>query len=300
MTHAIQAPERVTGVPAAHPGGTSVACRECRYFDAAGPACRAGGRSPLRNCVIAINQEMVERLRPGDRVLEVGCGSWSYLRAHLPAGVEWHGIDVVAVYEGKPTIATALGSVAAIPFAEGVFDYVLANQSMEHWYEYGVPLRTGMAEVARVLRVGGQAWLNVPIHLHGARVFVAGDERRLFAALSAGGAWEVEAWERWRREPEPLERYAGWEIGSDVSLESLVPHPAAATSWVLNVGLRKVRGARHGAAMLAALRLAQAVQRVPALGALARAANRGPRIVARKVARRLGAAPRYVPPPGEQ
>jgi SAM-dependent methyltransferase len=276
------------------PVPTPVRCRECRFFDPAGPACRAGGRSPLRNCVIAINQAFVEMLRPGDRVLEIGCGSWSYVLDRLPPGVVWQGIDVVAEYEDQRSVATVLGSVAAVPFAAGSFDYVLTNQSIEHWFEYGVTLHTGMAEIARVLKPGGQAWVNVPVHLHGHRLFVAGDHGEIARALLGTGAFEPERLEHWRREHAPLERYAGWGISNDLELEFLIPEAALASSWILNAVLRKVREPATGARHAAAQRLVRAAFRLPAGAALLRAANRGPRFMAHKLWRRLGGQARPV------
>lgn len=273
---------------------TPMRCRECRFFDPSGPACRAGGRSPLRNCVIAINQALVERLRPGDRVLEIGCGSWSYVRERLPRGVVWQGIDVVAQYEGRHTVATVLGSVAAVPFAADSFDYVLANQSIEHWFEYGVTLHTGMAEVARVLKPGGQAWINFPVHLHGHRVFISGDEAGIARGLLGTGAFEPARLEHWRRDYAPLERYAGWALSNDVDTAFLVPSAATASSWVMNAVLRKVRQPVTGTAHAASQRLVDAAFRVPGGGSLLRAANRGPRFIARKLWRRLGAQARPV------
>jgi SAM-dependent methyltransferase len=270
------------------PLGRDIGCRQCAYFAAEETRCTAGGRTPLRSCVIAINQILADRLTPGGRVLEIGCGSWSELRRRLAPGVEWHGIDVVPSYEGRPTLATALGSVAAIPYATGAFDVVLANQSMEHWFEYGVTLATGLAEISRVLRVGGEAWLNVPIHLHGHRIFLAGEEGAIARALLKGGGWEVVSWERWRREPEPLGRYAGWRLSNDVEMEHLIPHAETANSWVLNVVLRKTAARTQPWPSRVAQWAASGAYRIRPLGGLVRAANRGPRFLVRKAARRLG------------
>jgi SAM-dependent methyltransferase len=54
-----------------------------------------------------------------------------------------------------------------MPFGSQSFEFVLANQSLEHWFEYGVSIEDGLTEIARVLRQNGEAWLNFPLFLHG-------------------------------------------------------------------------------------------------------------------------------------
>lgn len=157
----------------------------------------------LRSCVIAIVEEYAHLFRPGQRVLEIGCGAWSPLKEQGRAlGYQWEGIDVNSNHMGKPTIATQLASVESIPFPDAHFDFVVATQSMEHWEEYCVHLRKGLSELFRVLQPGGWALVNVPIHFHGGPLFVSGNLRRL-RSLFEPFADEIR-FERWRNPPTPL------------------------------------------------------------------------------------------------
>ena len=177
-------------------------CNDCRWLGS-GSSCSIGHPHPLRNCVTAIMWEYVGILQPQHRVLEVGCGAWSPVRdAAVQEGYHWEGIDVNDTYQGQPTVATRVASVSRIPFPDVTFDYVIATQSMEHWEEYRVDLRKGLSEVFRVLKPGGWALINVPIHFHGGPVFVLGHLsklRRLFDVFADG----VRA-EAWRYPPDPL------------------------------------------------------------------------------------------------
>jgi len=140
------------------------------------PGVKSIDESVMANAVNAANYDLVKQLDPSDRVLEIGCGSASYLRDHIADDKNWDGIDV---YEkdsrGRKCIATRLGSVHSIPFENDAFDVVLSNQSIEHWFEYGVKLEQGLSEIARVLKVDGRAHLNFPFYLHGHPLFVTGD-----------------------------------------------------------------------------------------------------------------------------
>ena len=180
-------------------------CRDCKWLLKSNQ-CGIAHPHPLRNCVTAIMLEYAELLKPGQTILEVGCGAWSPLKEKAGSvGCLWEGIDVNRSYQGQPTIATRIASVAEIPFVSENFDFVVATQSMEHWEEYRVDLHKGLSEVFRVLKPGGWALMNVPIYFHGGTRFVLGDVpgvRRLFEPFS-----DVIQMEAWRYPPEPLPTY---------------------------------------------------------------------------------------------
>ena len=108
-----------------------------------------------------------EHLSEAGRVLDVGCGDGQVARlahrlgAEVVAGVDptWNQISVAAARGGGPSFARA--DAAALPFADGCFDAVVACLVFEH-------IRTvdeAIAEVARVLRPGGAFlfFLNHPL-----------------------------------------------------------------------------------------------------------------------------------------
>lgn len=132
--------------------------------------------SILANSVVIANKTLLDSLSAGTRLLEIGCGSSSYIKDNLPKNVVWEAIDV---YEkdarGRQCIATKLGSVCNIPFESESFDALVSNQSAEHWFEYGVGLDQAFKEIARVLKVGGIGYINFPFHLHGHKYFVKGE-----------------------------------------------------------------------------------------------------------------------------
>jgi len=113
-------------------------------------------------------------VRPGQRLLDVGCGAGR----HSVEAVR-RGADVVAVDLGATDLATAQrgvadyghvdvptpGSFAAVradarglPFAGASFDRVIAAEVLEHIDDDG----TALAELARVLRPGGLIAVTVP------------------------------------------------------------------------------------------------------------------------------------------
>ncbi|MBI1947850.1 MAG: methyltransferase domain-containing protein [Deltaproteobacteria bacterium] len=94
-------------------------------------------------------------VRPGLRVLDVGCGEQP-LRASVEArGARYLGVDVSA----NPAHTTAaLCRADALPFAAASFDVVLLTEVLEHVDEPA----TAIGECARVLRPGGSLIVTVP------------------------------------------------------------------------------------------------------------------------------------------
>jgi SAM-dependent methyltransferase len=113
------------------------------------------------------------------RVLEVGCG-WGEFAARVQ---EELGAEVVAVDLSPRMVELArergvdarVGDVQELPFADGEFDVAVAN-----WMLYHVPdLDRALAELARVVRVGGQlvAATNGLDHLRELWALVGRDRR---------------------------------------------------------------------------------------------------------------------------
>jgi len=118
------------------------------------------------------------RLGPGNRVLDVGCGAGrhafeAYRRGAAVVAFDMdHGElrDVAGMCgamraEGQAPAAAASvavsGDAAAMPFADGSFDRVIAAEVFEHILDD----QRAMNEVARVLKPGGIAAVTVPAWL---------------------------------------------------------------------------------------------------------------------------------------
>jgi ubiquinone/menaquinone biosynthesis C-methylase UbiE len=101
--------------------------------------------------------------RPGERVLEIGCGAGAALRvlADRFPGVRFAGIDREPrqidfarehlAAHGVPAADLRIGDAAALPWPEGTFDHVFMIWFIEHMPD-SLPI---LREARRVLRPGG-------------------------------------------------------------------------------------------------------------------------------------------------
>lgn len=103
-------------------------------------------------------------LKPGDRVLDAGCGSGQITRtiaAAVPQG-QATGVDREPRYigyarrraqaEGVSNLAFCEGNLLALPFADGQFDLAWSKHVLQ-WMDRPV---AALAEMARVVRPGGR------------------------------------------------------------------------------------------------------------------------------------------------
>lgn len=107
----------------------------------------------------------------GARVLELGCGRAEKTRllAETRRMREIMALEVDEIQHAKnllvadlPTVRFAHGGAEAIPAEDASVDIVLMFKSLHH---VPVPLMDqALAEIARVLRPGGLAWISEPVY----------------------------------------------------------------------------------------------------------------------------------------
>lgn len=106
-------------------------------------------------------------LRPGDRMLDLGCGAGRHAFAAVERGARVVAVDADDTeVKGVATMLAAIGGdgvgltgdALRLPFADGAFDRVVAAEVLEH-----IPPDTAaIAELVRVLRPGGTIAVTVP------------------------------------------------------------------------------------------------------------------------------------------
>ena len=95
-------------------------------------------------------------IKPGDKILDVGCGKGFLLYDFtlVVPGVEVYGIDVsgYAIENGKEEIKDRLrmGNANALPFADGQFDLVYSINTLHNLHNYD--LDKALREIQRVGR----------------------------------------------------------------------------------------------------------------------------------------------------
>jgi len=119
-----------------------------------------------------------EELRPGERILDLGCGQGAFIGAARAAGADAVGADVAeaALQRARhrhPDVPFVLVPWdGPLPFDDGAFDLVWASEVIEHVGDTG----RWLSEVRRVLLPGGRLLVTTPSHGRG-RVLLGGMER---------------------------------------------------------------------------------------------------------------------------
>jgi ubiquinone/menaquinone biosynthesis C-methylase UbiE len=131
------------------------------------------------------------RLRPGAAVLDVGCGAGEVC-VDLAVRVGPHG-RVAGIDPSQTMIDTAqraakaagraveleVGSIYALPFADGAFDAVRAERVFQHLEDP----EAGLREMLRVTRAGGRICVTDPDHMQAALGLDDPAHRRVYEAL---------------------------------------------------------------------------------------------------------------------
>jgi len=104
--------------------------------------------------------------RPGERVLDLGCGAGRFVAALRAAGADPVGVEIAeAALERARAVAPGadlrrLADDGSIPLEHGAVDLVWCSEVLEHVAD-GAHL---LQEARRVLRPGGRILVTVPYH----------------------------------------------------------------------------------------------------------------------------------------
>lgn len=129
-------------------------------------------------------QRALRLLPPGGRVLDLGCafgyGTRLVARSHQVHGVDASPAFIARARRAAPAIPFTLARAEALPFPDHTFDAILLLDVLEHVAREEPVL----AEVHRVLRLGGVLILSVPHK--GALAWL--DSLNLWDFLAGGGS----------------------------------------------------------------------------------------------------------------
>ena len=103
------------------------------------------------------------RIAPGERVLELGCGTGEFTRRVVAAGARLVALDLsaelLAIARSKGGVGAHFvrGNAEALPFPDGAFDVVYGCSVLHH-----LDVESALGEVRRVLRPGGRLVFSEP------------------------------------------------------------------------------------------------------------------------------------------
>jgi SAM-dependent methyltransferase len=111
-----------------------------------------------------VYEQVLERagVRPGARLLDVGCGAGGALVVARERGAEVAGLDasaaLVAVASARlPDARIEVGDMEALPFVDGAFDIVTSFNA----FQFAADIGRALGEARRVCRAGGRVAMLV-------------------------------------------------------------------------------------------------------------------------------------------
>jgi ubiquinone/menaquinone biosynthesis C-methylase UbiE len=129
---------------------------------------RSRGSRGTRHLTLSLDRRwrmIRERVAPGGRVLDAGCGLGDWVtflsaRGYRATGVDYSQALVDTMLREQPSAHWVQSDIRAMPFEEGAFDAVVSWGVVEH--EEEGPSRA-LKEFCRVLAPGGWAFVTVPL-----------------------------------------------------------------------------------------------------------------------------------------
>lgn len=120
---------------------------------------RATGELPEMESAKAAAKLLKKWVKPGDRILDVGCGAGHYyrsIRREIDVPFSYAGVDATESYialaqkawQAKKNVSFQTGDVFALPFKDGEFDIVLSCNLFLHLPSIHIPI----SEVTRVAK----------------------------------------------------------------------------------------------------------------------------------------------------
>jgi SAM-dependent methyltransferase len=133
-------------------------------------------------------------VRPGQRLLDVGCGPGLLLGEAVRHGARSCGVDLsrtalALAHRRVPGAGVACANAEALPFRDGWFDHLTCIGTLEHF----LAADRALAEMRRVLKAGGRACIMVP-NVRALKWQIDARIRRAHAAESHERAATLEEW----------------------------------------------------------------------------------------------------------
>lgn len=172
--------------------------------------------------------------KPGERILDVGCGDGQLSKRIAAGGAEVQGVDASAEMVSSAClrgVAAEQAIAEALPFPDATFDAVFSNAAL-HWVRGQHAM---MREVHRVLKPGGRFVAEMGGHGNIAAIRVA-----LTAVLARHGHAGEEDGVNYYPTPEGYQRSLEMH-GFKVQRAALIPRPTALPAGGMAGWLRTFR-----------------------------------------------------------